>query len=184
MEPTSADPEYGYIVPGERIENSVLGSLRSVEIFMEKPPTVVARKIIGRGALWNTLILICRCKTLLNAIQSTTPELHRSFQPILKAIGTADEQRVVEWVYRRLPSLNFSKGILELLSVQYRPALVVLPVQGVTWSDWGTTARLFSTANGLGKAIHPQLWRRDAVKKPLHASPGIKSPAAIKSIRR
>lgn len=183
MEPNSADPEYGYIVPGEKIESSALDSARRIELFLEKPAAEVARKIIRSGALWNTLILICKCETLLNAIKSTAPELHRSFQPILKALGTADEQRVIEEVYQKLPSLNFSKGILEVLSVEHRPALAVLPVPGVTWSDWGTTARLSNTLQWLGKAIHPQRQRRDAVQKPLNVSPGIRPPAAIKGIR-
>jgi mannose-1-phosphate guanylyltransferase len=183
MEPNSADPEYGYIVPGEKIEGSALDSARTVELFLEKPAAQVAKKIVRLGALWNTLILVCRCKTLLNAIESTAPDLHRSFQPILEAIGTADEQRVIEQVYQTLPSLNFSKGILEVLSVAHRPALTVLPVPGVTWSDWGTTARLSNTLQRLGKAIDPQRQRRDAVQKPLHVSPGIRATAALKGIR-
>ena len=43
----------------------------------------------------------------MNAIQHTTPELYRSFEPIQNAIGTPDEQRVIEEVYHKLPSLEF-----------------------------------------------------------------------------
>ena len=92
--------------------------------------------------MWNTLVFVVRCDTLLQAIRLAAPELYRSFEPIEHAIGTADEQRVIEEVYQKLPVLNFSKNILEVLTLQYRQALVVLPVPGVTWSDWGTSNRI------------------------------------------
>ena len=102
--------------------------------------------------MWNTLVLVVRCKILLQAIQRATPELYRSFEPIQNAIGTADQQRVIEEVYHKLPSLNFSKGVLEVLSFEHRQALVVLTVSGVTWSDWGTNNRLSSMLRVLGES--------------------------------
>ena len=151
MEPNEPDPEYGYIVPGEKIDDSEPDSVRQVALFVEKPAAQAAKKIIRSGALWNTLVLVVRCKTLLQAIQRAVPELYRSFEPIQSAIGTPDEQRVIEEVYQKLPSLNFSKGVLEVLSFEHRQALVVLPVPGVTWSDWGTSDRLSSMLRQLGE---------------------------------
>ena len=152
MEPHEPDREYGYIVPGETIDDARLDGARTVEMFVEKPAAQLAKKIIRSGALWNTLVVVFNCKTFMNVIQQTTPELHRSFQPILAAIGTADEQRVIEQVYHNLASLNFSKGVLEVLPFQHRRALVVLPVPGVTWTDWGSTDRLSSTLRQLGES--------------------------------
>jgi mannose-1-phosphate guanylyltransferase len=183
IEPNAPDPEYGYIVPGEKIENPVLDSVRRVELFVEKPAAKAAKKIIKSGALWNTLVLVFRCKTLLNAIERTTPELHRSFEPILKAIGTGNQQRVVEHVYQKLPSLNFSKDVLEVLSLEHRLALAVVPVPGVTWSDWGTSARLTSTLQQLGKSIHLQQERGDTVQKALRASPEKGLPQRLRVIQ-
>lgn len=151
LEPNEPDPEYGYIVPGETIDDRELDEVRKVGMFVEKPSTEAAKKIIRRGALWNTLVLVVRCKTLLQAIQRATPELYRSFEPIENVIGTPDEQRVIEEVYHKLPSVNFSKGVLEVLSFEHRQALVVLPVPGVIWSDWGTSDRLSSMLRQLGE---------------------------------
>ena len=156
LEPNEPDPEYGYIVPGETIDDRELDEVRKVGIFVEKPSTEAAKKIIRRGALWNTLVLVVRCKILLQAIQRATPKLYRSFEPIQNAIGTADEQRVIEEVYHKLPSLNFSKGVLEVLSFEHRQALVVLTVSGVTWSDWGTNNRLSSMLRQLGESDYVQ----------------------------
>jgi mannose-1-phosphate guanylyltransferase len=103
-----------------------------------------------KGALWNTRVLVVRCKTLLQAIRRAAPELYRAFEPIEHAIGTPDEQSVTERVYQMLPALNFSKGVLEVLSFAHRQALLVLPVRRVTWSDWGTADHLSSTLQRLG----------------------------------
>jgi mannose-1-phosphate guanylyltransferase len=144
VEPTTPEPEYGYIVPGEKIKEPGLASARKVEMFVEKPAVEAAKKIVRIGALWNTLVMVFRLTTLLNVFQRTTPELYRSFQPILKAIGTPDEQRVLDAVYHELSSINFSTAILEVLPFEYRQDLLVLPVRGVTWSDWGSADRLLT----------------------------------------
>jgi mannose-1-phosphate guanylyltransferase len=119
-------------------------------MFVEKPSPDAAKKIIRKGALWNTLVLVATCKTLLQAIEHATPELYRSFEPIQDAIGTLDEQQVIERVYQKLPSVNFSKGVLEMLPCTNRQHLRVLPVRGVTWKDWGTSDRLSKTLHQLG----------------------------------
>ncbi|MGE5303064.1 MAG: sugar phosphate nucleotidyltransferase [Alphaproteobacteria bacterium] len=149
IEPNEPDSEYGYIVPGVTIDDPTLDGARAVELFVEKPSTVTARKIIRKGALWNSLVTVCRCEALLHAIRRAMPELYRSFEPIQKAIGTADHEAMIEDVYRNLPSLNFSKGALEVLPLENRRDLVVLPVPGVTWTDWGTPDRLSSTLRRL-----------------------------------
>jgi hypothetical protein len=66
------------------------------------------------------------------------------------AIGTPDEQRETEQVYKKLTSVNFSKRVLENLSYEDRQNFQVLPVRGVTWKDWGTSDRLSKTLRQLG----------------------------------
>ena len=149
-EPNEPDPEYGYILYGGRIEDPDLDGGRTVEMFVEKPSADAAKMIMRKGALWNTLVLVGTCKTLLQAIKRATPELYRSFEPIQDTIGTPDEQRVIERVYQKLPSLNFSKRVLENLSYENRQNLRVLPVRGVNWKDWGTSDRLSKTLRQLG----------------------------------
>jgi len=151
MKPNEPDPDFGYIIPGETIEDSG-GIGRKVEFFVEKPAMEMAERIIRKGALWNTLVLVFKCRTLVEAIEQTTPELYRSFQPILQAIGTPDEHRVIEQVYRGLRPTNFSKSVLQTLPYDQRQSFLVLPVRGVTWNDWGTSSRLLSTLRRLGKS--------------------------------
>lgn len=148
-EPSDWQPGIGYILPGERSENAVVDD-RRVEMFVDIPPPDAAKKMMSKRALWNTQILIVACKTLLQAITRAAPELYRSFAPLQEAIGTPDEQPVSERVYRELPSVNFTEGVLKNLSYENRQNLRVLPARGLTWSDWGTGDRVSRTLRRLG----------------------------------
>ncbi len=154
VEPHAPESEYGYIVPGDEIKRLDGASTRKVEFFVEKPSVDAAKKIINIGALWNTLVMVFKVTTLINLIRSATPKVYRSFEPFLEAIGTPDEQRALEAVYHELRPVNFSTAVLEALPFDYRQDLLVLPVRGVTWSDWGSVARLLS---GMKKIDHAKI---------------------------
>jgi mannose-1-phosphate guanylyltransferase len=181
-EPNEADSDFGYIVPGATDESGSAG--RNVELFVEKPATEVARTIIKKGALWNTLILAFRCQTLLKAIQRTAPELYSSFTPILNAIGTPHEQRVIERVYRRLSPTNFSKRILQALPHEQRQSFLVLPVRGVTWNDWGTSERILSSLRQLGKSSHLEQEGQPWTRKPPDHQPQTIAGSPLKKAYR
>jgi mannose-1-phosphate guanylyltransferase len=152
MDPGDPDPEYGYIVPGELFDNGQSDSVKPVTMFAEKPSLDTAQKIIRAGALWNTLVFVATVKTLLAVFQRRTPELYGAFQPIAAAIGTPREASVTEQVYRGLPPINFSKGVLEILPYDHHRNFLVLPVRGVTWNDWGNAARVLTTLRQLSKS--------------------------------
>ena len=146
----------GELLYSGRIDNPNLDGDRTVEMFVEKPSADAAKMMMRKGALWNMFVLVVTCKTLLQAIKRAAPELYCSFETIEDAIGTPDEQRVTERVYQRLPSLNFSKGVLEVLRFEQRRALRVLPVRGVTWNDWGTADHLSKSLRVLSASEHVQ----------------------------
>jgi len=154
VEPTAPDPEYGYIVPGEGVREAGLASAKKIEMFVEKPALEAAKKIVTIGALWNTLVMVFSLTTVMDVFQRTTPKLYHSFQPLLKAIGTPDEQRALEAVYRELSPINFSTAVLEVLPFEYRQELLVLPVRGVTWSDWGSADRLLTGLKKIGQVAN------------------------------
>lgn len=153
-EPDEPDPEYGYIVPGQKVKDEDLNGARKVEMFVEKPAVEVARKIIRSSALWNTLVIVFRCQTLVDVIRRTLPDLYRSFLPVLQAIGRPEERRVIEQAYRELQPIDFSQGVLEALPLEQRQSLLVLPMRGVDWSDWGSTDRLLRGLTKLGALGH------------------------------
>ena len=94
VEPNDPDPEYGYIVPGEMINDSGFGA-RTAQLFVEKPAAEAAKKLISCGALWNTMVVISSAATLLSAVGAALPELYHAFAPISEAIGSTHERQII-----------------------------------------------------------------------------------------
>jgi mannose-1-phosphate guanylyltransferase len=150
MEAQAPEVEYGYVVPWEGGGEIDLHGARRVARFVEKPHKHMAQELFESGALWNTMIMVFKVKTLLQMIQDISPDMHCQFIRILDAIGTEDEQRTIDEVYRTLEPINFSKGFLEKISEVYPETISVLPVLQIYWSDWGSPQRLLESQQLLG----------------------------------
>lgn len=61
VQPTRAAPEYGYIEPGE----AIVGAVRSVLRFVEKPDGDTAERYLREGLFWNSGNFLFRADTLL-----------------------------------------------------------------------------------------------------------------------
>ncbi len=145
MEPSEEEPEYGYVLPARRVANLCPLRLYEVSQFIEKPDPRLARQMILKGGLWNTMVMVSKAKTLLDLAERTTPALFQLFKKIWGAIGTAREADVIEEAYRKMKPVNFSQGLLTALPRQRQSSLLVLPVNGVKWSDWGSERRIMSS---------------------------------------
>lgn len=144
IEPDEPEPEYGYIlVDGEERSLEPL-SLHKVRQFVEKPKLDTARELILQGGLWNTMVMVFRSRTLWDLAHDIAPELYESFQQILKALGTPRKRARVEEAYQHMEPMNFSKRLLEAIPLHLGSHLLVLPVDGVSWSDWGSGRRVVS----------------------------------------
>jgi mannose-1-phosphate guanylyltransferase len=150
-EPTEAETEYGYILPGKSVGVAAAGcDLRYVERFIEKPAPSVARQLILRGALWNTMVLVAHAKTLLDLMRCLVPDLYHPLREISEANGNGNGIERKRKVYAALEPLNFSQAVLEKLPVHQPGCLSVLPMPGVFWSDWGSRRRLLNVLNKAG----------------------------------
>jgi mannose-1-phosphate guanylyltransferase len=141
-EPDRVESEYGYIVPAACDSVRAVPGIRRVASFVEKPTPGHAEDLAERGALWNTMVMVCRPRTLMKAVTRVAPALRRAFDRVRDALGTPEEARVVEDVYRDLSPVNFSREVLEAMPTRKSPSLLVLPVRGVEWSDWGSEQRI------------------------------------------
>ncbi len=143
MEPDGGEQEYGYILPGAKLNNG-MGQLDIYEIssFIEKPGFNAAQHLIHCGALWNTMVMVFKASTLLSLVHRVSPTMYWQFQRILEVIGTPLEANVIEEVYREIEPVNFSRELLEGTVPRYPSRLVVLPVWHVLWSDWGSEERV------------------------------------------
>ena len=143
--PSAPESEYGYILANNRWHNVFPFGAREVERFVEKPEPVLARKLMLRGGLWNTMVIVFKLKTLIEGIRAVSPQTHRGFEQIYQAADSASFEKVVKQVFAQAESFNLSTGFLQRLPLQRERDLVVLPVRGVHWSDWGSEARIMKT---------------------------------------
>lgn len=138
VSPTGAEPDYGYVVPGE----STHDGLRVVTRFVEKPGATRAAELIERGALWNTFVMVFRSSTLLAYLRDAAPALAGAFARLGFSRTEKAERADLDEIYRRIQPLNFSAAFLRRLPGAAHPALTVVAIDGVGWSDCGVEARL------------------------------------------
>ena len=146
--PDSAEPGYGWIEPGPRVDQASSGEVRSVRRFVEKPSLTEARACLENGSLWNTFVMLVRARTLIETARRALPELVMRLARIRPFIDTPAEARAVEQAYRLAPAANFSQTVLA-------PAPARLAVSGLpalAWSDWGTPERVIATLRREGLA--------------------------------
>lgn len=161
MEAQGPEVEYGYIVPHPDDGALDLWGTRTAANFVEKPDSAQARELVRAGGLWNTMIMVFKVRTVLKMLQRLFPTTYLPFARIFEAIGTPEEKRAVDSVYRTLAPMNFSKGFLEKIAAIDPKAISVLPVLQVFWSDWGSPDRLEEVLELLGQ--------RQATPKPAPA---------------
>ncbi len=150
IQPSTAEPEYGYIVPGRKVSFLSPLPVRSVSRFVEKPSRDLAAELVEGGGLWNTMVLVFKVKILLDLVRGVAPALYGSFESIHRAIGDAEEMDVVARAYQNMEPVNFSTGLLAGFPMEN---LLVLPVRGVVWSDWGSQERIVTSLRGNGDFV-------------------------------
>ena len=154
LQPGEPESEYGYIVPGREVYPRLCEVLR----FIEKPEPHAALKLIQKGGLWNTMVMIFKARTMVELVCRAAPGMYRFFGQVLEAIGTPGETNAVDRAYRHIAAMNFSRGLLENFSAEHSTRLLVLPVRGVHWSDWGSEHRIVSALQNTGplRQLHAQ----------------------------
>jgi len=140
---------YGWIEPGEVLGSRYGTELFKVKRFIEKPAVTAAARIYYENYLCNTFTMIGHISTFLTLARFMMPEVYYPMKRIAKALGTSQENRVIEEVYNSVPPINFSKAVLEQ-SVEY---LSVIPVRDVYWNDWGEESRVRSDLTKLGYSL-------------------------------
>jgi mannose-1-phosphate guanylyltransferase len=135
--PDRPETGYGYILPANPLKTA--GNLFHVNSFIEKPNSDDAREIIKRGGLWNTLVMVFRLSRMLDLVQEIAPrEVEGLFE-----LRTSPEKAVN--LYQTMQPWNFSTKLL----VGIPQHLVMLKVENVLWSDWGTREAIERTYRAL-----------------------------------
>jgi mannose-1-phosphate guanylyltransferase len=162
VSPDRLEGDYGWIQVGGQLGWASGHQVRGVDAFVEKPD--VGNWMIERqeDRKWNTLVLAARLETLWKLGWGCVPELMPLFETLGEAIGTSYEGTVLDAIYRRMPSRNFSSDVL----ARATDKLAVLEMTGVSWSDWGNPERIIGDIQRLGLQPTFSLDAPGPVKKP------------------
>jgi mannose-1-phosphate guanylyltransferase len=124
--PERIEDGYGWIVPDDRDPTRVAA-------FREKPPPRELERLVERGALVNTFVLVATARAVSWTFARWAPRWWAAL-----AVGDVDA------AYTSLPATNVSSEVLERAVEQLR----VMPLGDVGWTDVGTPDRL-------GRVLYP-----------------------------
>lgn len=137
VKPLRPETGYGYIKAGTGCQMPDAGEKMKayeVERFVEKPDPATAKRYWRSGRYyWNSGIFIWKASIILAAIKEHQPKLYRGLIAIQNALGTSEEEKVIERVYDHLDTVSIDYGVLERLHKN----LAVMPVE-MGWSDVGS----------------------------------------------
>jgi mannose-1-phosphate guanylyltransferase len=138
IEPRSPEPEYGWIHPQPSTGSDVSGIRR----FWEKPSAALARRLLERGCLWNSFVMVGWATAFEALVADAVPELSFALRAVAPLLGTPEEAAALDCVYASLPPLGFSESVLARLPGR----LAVLRVKDVGWCDLGNPERVLESA--------------------------------------
>ncbi len=153
IRPQKNDSGYGWIEPTKELYSDGESKIFNVKKFIEKPEAGLTNHLIKKGCMINTFVMIGKCAAFIKYINRCLPELSGAFQPIRNRFGTTFEEVTVKRFYKYLPSVNFSKHVLEMIPNH----LNVLEVNDVYWSDWGDENRINEDLERMNRVLEPSV---------------------------
>jgi mannose-1-phosphate guanylyltransferase len=129
ISPTDIESGYGWILPATG------DAVSRVHQFAEKPPPEALGRMVERGALINSFILVARVQAMLDIFEQTLPDVLQAFR---RSTVTSRAELSVRQLYEDLPSIDLSRDVLERAA----GSLSVVRVPPCGWSDLGTPDRL------------------------------------------
>jgi len=150
--PTRPDPGFGYIQPGQPLEDGV----RRVARFVEKPDRARAAEMCREGYLWNSGIFVWRVGDFLDDVRRLTPEI----APALHA-----HAHDIRGFFAAVSPVSVDVGVLE------RSTRVVVMPGDFGWDDvgtWGALKRV-RAVDAAGNAVQGRVHAVDARENVVHA---------------
>jgi mannose-1-phosphate guanylyltransferase len=153
VEPEAPEDSYGWIEPGSPLASESTICISEVNRFWEKPSRRIASRLMRRGCLWNSFMMVGSVGAFINMIRHTLPNLIARFESICATTDLGMEEEGLRSLYLKVPATNFSDEVLAA-----RPSdLAVIRARGLGWSDLGEPERVFpmlrlksAAANGNG----------------------------------
>ena len=137
ISPRGPETGYGYIEAGTMLDKE--HAIYTVQSFHEKPDVQRAMDFIARGRFfWNSGMFIVKASVMLKEIAEHLPRIYELLMDIRDALGTDEEQTVIEEAYGKMEAVSIDYGVIE-------KSRHVLMVEGkFGWDDvgcWSSAAR-------------------------------------------
>jgi len=131
ISPRGPETGYGYIEAGTMLDKQ--SGVYEVQSFHEKPDVQTAMEFIAKGRFfWNSGMFIVKAAVMLNEIAEHLPGIYELLMDIRDALGTDQEQTVIEEAYRKMEAVSIDYGVIE-------KSRHVLMVEGnFGWDDVGS----------------------------------------------
>jgi mannose-1-phosphate guanylyltransferase len=152
---TTVETDYGWIETAPPSLSWPIPPLRRITRLVEKPPAAGAARLLERGGLWNTMVVGGQAATFWELGRRLLPDVVEELErvrPRLRGIdpgspaGSRLEASILEDVYDRLPSADFSADFL----ARAVDSTLVFPLEDLLWSDWGRPKRVMQSIQDLG----------------------------------
>jgi len=140
VEPDRPEGGFGYILPGEPLRSAAGDEAFHVVSFHEKPTPSLAARIVGRGALWNSFVMVFRLRRMLELLHQVRPAGTSRLARLL------DDPDALVAAYPSIAPWNFSRDFLARVPEH----LAVVRAADVGWSDWGTPEAIEQTLAAMG----------------------------------
>ena len=109
--PDAPETGYGYI---KFMPDKTLGRAFAVERFVEKPNLETAKTYVASEQyLWNSGMFIWKVSTILDNMKTYLPETYEGLERIQAAIGTEQQETVLEKEFYEFQSESIDYGIME-----------------------------------------------------------------------
>ena len=134
VHPTFPNIHLGYLEIGEKVQEIDGFDVYEFIRHVEKPDHQTAEKFLESGNyLWNTGYFVWPLKKIMELFKKHTPETYHSLVKIQKALGTEDENEVIEREYQKIPKMMIDHALFEKL--EKKDQLEIPAVLG--WTDVG-----------------------------------------------
>ena len=149
MQPTRPDPDYGYLTRGWPLEVSASGAAWTVGAYFARPDAPLAERLVRRGGLWSSSVLVCRLDTLLAELARLVPHQLDAMRRLARRPEERDD------AYALMEPWSFDRDVFPRLV----ESMIVVPVADVGWSDWRTPQ---AVVRSLAEREEKPLWWTNA----------------------
>ncbi|MCB0317453.1 MAG: mannose-1-phosphate guanylyltransferase [Bdellovibrionales bacterium] len=176
IKPSFPNTAYGYIKKGTELSSDCF----KVSRFFEKPNQERAQNYFDSGNYyWNSGMFIWKASAYLDAVEKFMPDLYQALNRIDGALGTPQQDQLIQSEFEKLESVSVDFGILE-----HANNCVVVQASDFGWNDvgsWDAWAEHFSKDSN-NNLLHGDVLAIDSKNCTIHSDHKITAIVGAKDL--